>query len=419
MNLTLGEPFEGLVSDFQRLPKEADAVLQSSHKKGDLMSLRDFHKLQGAIEQRVNVVCRILLPKAEGSHEERHGTGFLIDKGLIMTNQHVLPDEGTCLKSKAVFLYHDAESVTFEVALEPGDFFFRSETTDKDGKEPLTSEKLDFTIVALKTHPGLADLYRDCFSLDQLGNPKKGGMATIIQHPCKHDLTSLKDSYKRIACRLNQITSIQKKLFIMHYTTTTLPGSSGAPVMDDQGCLLGLHRSACPTIFKKNETKPHQDCNTAILISSIYNHLERLGELTKIRERPIPFSSSQHPISVNKTISIVANLPSPPLPPTNFTGREKELQDLHEAFKSSNCVAITGLGGKGKTALALKYAKEYESEYLFIYRITAGTPQLIIKSLLELAEYLDVAKTENVEDRLSWLKITLDRMSKEKVSFVF
>ena len=43
-----------------------------------------------------------------------------------------------------------------------------------------------------------------------------------------------------------------------------------------------------------------------------------------------------------------------PHPPKDFTGRKKELKDLHEACKNNNIVIITGLCGIGKTSLALK-----------------------------------------------------------------
>ena|GEM_PF-3417048 len=58
-----------------------------------------------------------------------------------------------------------------------------------------------------------------------------------------------------------------------------------------------------------------------------------------------------------KTVPIVNNLIARN---KEFSGRVKELDDIHEAFKNSGAVcvkqSIAGLGGVGKTQLALEYA---------------------------------------------------------------
>ena len=112
---------------------------------------------------------------------------------------------------------------------------------------------------------------------------------------------------------------------------------------------------------------------------------------------------------VSKNIQMI-NLP---LPPKDFTGREKEIKKLHEACKREYRVALTGLGGVGKTALVLKYADEYKSHYQFICFMPAATSQLLIKGLITLADDLHVPKSDKFEERLYWLKTTLDRFEKE------
>ncbi|MFM6687586.1 MAG: NB-ARC domain-containing protein, partial [Dolichospermum sp.] len=47
----------------------------------------------------------------------------------------------------------------------------------------------------------------------------------------------------------------------------------------------------------------------------------------------------------------------------HFVGRETELITLHEDLQRGDYVAISGMGGLGKTELAIQYAKRYENEY--------------------------------------------------------
>jgi tetratricopeptide (TPR) repeat protein len=64
--------------------------------------------------------------------------------------------------------------------------------------------------------------------------------------------------------------------------------------------------------------------------------------------------------------SAVTSLHQLPPPPGDFTGREAELAELHAALASSSGAAICGLrglGGIGKTALALKLAERLAGDY--------------------------------------------------------
>lgn len=54
----------------------------------------------------------------------------------------------------------------------------------------------------------------------------------------------------------------------------------------------------------------------------------------------------------------IAGLPSIPEPPSDFTGRDAERQELLEKFESGvNIIGLRGIGGVGKTALAFKLAE--------------------------------------------------------------
>ncbi|MHC5720396.1 MAG: AAA family ATPase, partial [Nostoc sp.] len=59
------------------------------------------------------------------------------------------------------------------------------------------------------------------------------------------------------------------------------------------------------------------------------------------------------------------NIP-PAVPFKKFVGREAELQKLHQKLQKSRqvaIVAVAGMGGVGKTELAIQYAKQHLENY--------------------------------------------------------
>jgi tetratricopeptide (TPR) repeat protein len=68
--------------------------------------------------------------------------------------------------------------------------------------------------------------------------------------------------------------------------------------------------------------------------------------------------------SPEKAATAVKYIPYPSIP--NFVGRSDELIKIHEKFHKNNAVAISavaGMGGVGKTELAVKYAREHIDDY--------------------------------------------------------
>jgi tetratricopeptide (TPR) repeat protein len=76
----------------------------------------------------------------------------------------------------------------------------------------------------------------------------------------------------------------------------------------------------------------------------------------------------------------------------NFTGREDVLARLRQGLSNTVTAvlphALQGMGGVGKTALAIEYAHRYRSDYDLVWWIPADQPALVRSSLAALAEPL-------------------------------
>jgi hypothetical protein len=101
-----------------------------------------------------------------------------------------------------------------------------------------------------------------------------------------------------------------------------------------------------------------------------------------------------------------------------FTGRDGMLTELRRRLHAGESTlvvqALYGLGGVGKTQLAIEYAHRFAADYDLVWRIDAEQPVLIPDQLARLVARLDLAPgptvTDNVErllaglrDRTRWL----------------
>jgi len=353
------------------------------------------------LSSRIDAVCQIIAP------HNKPGTGFLIGDGLLLTNNHVLPDLDTARRSCARFFYEKGKKpVKVDFNCDPDEgFFYTSSALDEKGSMRLKENHLDFTIVSLKPHPALVDTYHRTMSIFNEALPIKGYSANIIQHPSKQsgDLkgylseTDLKP-YKRIVFRDNKITEVDKNRFVVHYHTATRGGSSGSPVLNDQGKLVGLHRANCGI---------HENCNLAILTYSIAQHIMKQGLKDKIETWvcPRPVEEAIEEPSVDD-----------PLPPSIdfFTGRAMELQKLEEVFQAKGVVVappITGPGGIGKSQLVLKLINKLQDKqtYDHVIWISAKTKESIINSYLYMANALEIGKGEKASVRVDLTKNYLQK----------
>lgn len=179
--------------------------------------------------RRCRAVARVQVRMAgpQGLEVQGCGTGFLVAQHLLMTNHHVLPDVEHCRDSLVQFKYEvDAlgqEVAPDEWALAPERFFVTS-----------PFEALDFTIVALasKDSADAGALYGTIPLRAERGKISLHDDVNIAQHPSGRR--------KEVVLRENKVTAFFEGGFV-HYTADTLPGSSGAPVFNNQWDLVALH----------------------------------------------------------------------------------------------------------------------------------------------------------------------------------
>jgi tetratricopeptide (TPR) repeat protein len=88
-----------------------------------------------------------------------------------------------------------------------------------------------------------------------------------------------------------------------------------------------------------------------------------------------------------------------------FTGREEILEALHTQLHVEQVVALTqsyalrGLGGIGKTQIALEYAYRHALEYSAIFWIDAETIEHVMSSLLRIAELLQLPERQEADQQ--------------------
>jgi hypothetical protein len=153
----------------------------------------------------------VLIATASGDR----GTGALVGDRLLLTAGHVLPSLDAARGAKAYFGYFADPPPDASVSLSPDEFF---QTSGKD--------EHDWTLVRLAGDP--------CKGRRSLALRKsevaEGKHVNIIQHPGGGRMMFA--SGKVVSAGLDKL----------QYTTSTLRGSSGAPVFDDQWNLVGIHR---------------------------------------------------------------------------------------------------------------------------------------------------------------------------------
>ncbi|MFJ7936477.1 DNA/RNA non-specific endonuclease [Sporosarcina sp. NPDC096371] len=198
--------------------------------------------------QAAKPVCRIVIRDRLG-RVLGHATGFLVSPSLVLTNNHVLESYDSAQYSVAQFNYE----VDLDLRERPmKSFRFTPE------RFFITDQKLDFTLVAIEEVSVDGTNVSDFGFLPlipQKGNGLVGEYVSIIQHPS--------GAPKAVAIRENKMMDVFDDY--VHYSTDTMPGSSGSPVFNDEWIVISLHHAGVPD--PKNRTE--FIANEGIRISSI------------------------------------------------------------------------------------------------------------------------------------------------------
>ena len=289
--------------------------------RNELLAIRylDAGRLAG------RAVARVVIRSSSGA-VLGYGTGSMISPSLIMTNCHVLDSASRAVNAVVEFNYQlgldGSELPAVRFRLRP-DLFF---TTSPE-------EELDLTVVAVSdVADGASSTQLPTFGFNPLsateGEILAGESVTIIQHP-GGDL-------KQIALRENRVLRFPNtEDRFLYYETDTTPGSSGAPVFNDQWEVVALHHSGFPDrdsqgrilttdgkLWREEmgDERIHWIANEGIRVVAIREHLSGLSGLTSaqgamrdqaLNPQPIPPGQEPEQRPVQVSVPCAVSLASP------------------------------------------------------------------------------------------------------------
>jgi hypothetical protein len=186
-----------------------EKVLRASQKEGlQPWFVKRVAELTNAVG-RISAACHLF------------GTGFLIAPRIVLSCHHVLPDAETAKESSLQLDYQSEEDGSFRrvttVKLDPMTRF-------------VTDETLDFTIVDLAGE--LMD--RSAIPLVDDGNAIPGEGVSLFDHPQGGPL--------HLSLREGTVLAVYDN--VVHHDASTEPGSAGAPLLDENLRLIGLHHAS-------------------------------------------------------------------------------------------------------------------------------------------------------------------------------
>jgi NB-ARC domain/TIR domain len=122
-----------------------------------------------------------------------------------------------------------------------------------------------------------------------------------------------------------------------------------------------------------------------------------------VPERPV---SAPVPFPASRSLRNLSRGRNP-----NFTGRDEQLAAVASFLAEGKHVALTGLGGVGKSRLALEYAHRNSDDYEIIWWIRAETSATLVEDLAKLAIALGLVPREeqNLVDAAEAARLHLEQ----------
>jgi V8-like Glu-specific endopeptidase len=201
------------VSEPEALLFKDDLTLQIGRVPGLIATLQRLIELAPA-------VCRLVV---DVHGLAGHGSGFRIGPDLLLTNWHVLHNRHTGARATAVTAEFGYEDDAHGAALAP--------TLIPCDVASIVTDQADDWAVIRAQQP--LDGAWPVIKLSEAVEPVAHEPAYIVQHPG--------GNRKRVGYVRNSVSSFDDR--VLHYLTDTQQGSSGSPVFDAAGGLIGLHHA--------------------------------------------------------------------------------------------------------------------------------------------------------------------------------
>lgn len=222
-------------------PVDADQLEKITGAQSTLLPIR-FLEIGLLVSRAVARIVRV-----DGSS----GTGFLIGRGWMLTNNHVLPAPGDAAGAVAEFNYQEtAAGLDAAVTAYP-----------LDGTRFHTSKANDWTVIGIET---AAEEKWGTIRLRPVATTVNA-FVNVIQHPG--------GGPKKIGLYHNTVAFVGNDR--VQYLTDTLPGSSGSPVFNDDWQVVALHHSG--GMFREPGTKTVFYRNEGIAIGAVLSDLATAG----------------------------------------------------------------------------------------------------------------------------------------------
>ncbi len=243
--------------DFNWRGPTEEKALQAFWQQRQVTQL-DVGNIQRGIQQVVST-CRIEIPNPNSISKELVGigTGFLIEKNLLLTNYHVLapyPDSDPNAYLKNIVLHFGYLTSPQGEQMQGQKF--------KLADNPIVSsspdDELDYALLKVEDSILMADNLQPV----QVNNkrlPSEGMGIKLLHHPAGQTM--------KIALTPNGITGIYKQEGLIQYLSDTSGGSSGCPCFNDDWQVVAIHHAQKSGTFGIY-------CE-GILLSNIHEHIAK------------------------------------------------------------------------------------------------------------------------------------------------